>query len=118
MRAGILASELGARVLAAPAESESEIARVYASDRMSDLLNQVDDHTLLVTHLTHALLGGPIELMDICALCFLNGAIPHAELINTAKRQGTTIMVSPYGMYETCGRLYQILGAQTKKKAS
>ena len=118
MRASILASGLGARVLAAPAESETEISRVYASDRMSDLLNQVEDHTLLVTHLSHALLGGPIELMDISALCFLNGVIPSPELMDVARRQGTTVLVSPYGMYETCGRLYEILDARPGKKVS
>ena len=35
--------------------------------------------------------------------------VPHAELVQTAADSGTALMVSPVGMFQTCGRLYQCL---------
>lgn len=104
--------------MTAPPEEAPDIKRVYAGDRISDLLNHVDEHTLLVTHLSHGLLSQPIELMDIPALCVLNGATPPSELVEAATQHRTTVLVSPYGMYETCGRLYQLLHGAPRGDAS
>ena len=87
-----------------------DIDRVYASDRMSDLLNAVTDSTLLVTNLSHTVLMQVIELMDVPAICFLHGVAPDAAVLQAAKELGTAVMVSPDGMFETCGRLYAALG--------
>jgi len=44
------------------------------------------------------------------AICLLSGALPPSELVEAAERQGTALLVSPVGMFETCGRLYPCLG--------
>ncbi len=112
MQVETIAEGIDARLLTNGVDESVRITRVYASDRMSDLLNEVDDHTLLVTNLSHAILARPIELMDIAAICFLSGVVPPPELVDAAKRQQAVVMVSPHGMYETCGRLYQLMNGQ------
>ncbi|MBN2307750.1 MAG: hypothetical protein JXR94_02195 [Candidatus Hydrogenedentes bacterium] len=109
MRADNLAREIGAELCSAGAGEMAEIERVYAGDRMSDLLHEVDDHTLLVTNLAHRVLIRPIELVDVAGICLLNGATADPELVAAAAEHGAVVMVSPDGMYETCGRLYAAL---------
>jgi hypothetical protein len=39
----------------------------------------------------------------------LNGISPDADVIRAAEERGIVIMVSPAGMFETCGRFYECL---------
>lgn len=109
MKLNELAEKIGAKVLNHGECASIEIDRVYAGDKMSDLLNEASDTTLLVTNLTNPQLVRIAEIMDVPGICLLNGITPEPELVNAAIKQGTTIIVSPYGMFETCKRLYQWL---------
>lgn len=101
-----LICRIGAKVLTSGAMLDAEIKRIYASDRISDLLSQGDTETLLVTNLTGVHILRAAELMDVPAICLLNGVSPEPELTTAAERKGRALLVSPYGMFETCGRLY------------
>ncbi len=105
-----LASRLGARVMTPQADAARRVERVYAGDRMSDLLNHAGATTLVVTNLATPQLIRAAALMDASGICLVNGVAPDAGLLNTAASNGTVIMVSPFGMFETCGRLYECLG--------
>jgi hypothetical protein len=105
-----LAERIGAKILILGGAGSAEIDRVYAGDRISDLLNHASDKTLLVTNLTSAHILRVAELMDVPGICLLNAFTPEPEVIDVAEKHGTAIMVSPVGMYETCGRLYQCVG--------
>ena len=97
--------------LETPINSEkTHVSRVYASDCMSDILDHVDDTTLLVTNLSHAALVRVVELMDLPAICLLNGVEPEETMVSSAARHGATVMVASEPMFETCGRLYNLLG--------
>ena len=100
---------LGARVLSEGDLDSVEICGVYAGDRMSDLLNHVSDQTLLVTNLANAALMRVTDLMDLPAICLVNDVEPEPGMLQEARRHGVTLMVSPEGMFETCGRLYQAM---------
>src|SRR5271157_1522037 len=90
-----------------------EVDHIYAGDRMSDLLNAVTSTTLLVTNLSSMALVRIIELLDVPAICFLNGVMPGADMIDAARECGAALMVSPYNLYETCGRFYPLFSKQT-----
>ncbi len=107
-----MAESISARILYPGRGSAIAIERVYAGDRMSDLLNEVSDTTLLVTHVSNAALLRLIELMDVPAVCLLNDVEPEEALLAAAHQQGTAVLASPYGMFETCGRLYRVFGRQ------
>ena len=47
--------------------------KIYAGDRVSDLLNEASDRTLLVTNLMSLQMIRVAELMDVPGICFVNG---------------------------------------------
>jgi hypothetical protein len=104
-----LAQKIGAHIVSPPVSGRDEIQSVYAGDRMSDLLSAVSDETLLVTHIANRGLLSLIELMDVPAVCLVNGAAPEATVVEAAANANTALLISPWGLYETCGRLYVAL---------
>jgi serine kinase of HPr protein (carbohydrate metabolism regulator) len=104
-----LAKKTGMQIIVRGRAGKTEIDHVHASDRMSDLLGQVSDSTLLITNLTNSSIVRMVELMDVPAVCLLNGVEPVSPLVEAAKEHRTALLVSPAGMFETCGRLYKAL---------
>ncbi|MBM4043776.1 MAG: transcriptional regulator [Planctomycetes bacterium] len=116
MKLSDVATRLDAKVLAnAQSVPHIEVHQVYAGDNMSDMLNQVNGATLLVTNLCNTLMARFAELMDVPAICLVNGVAPRAELVSAAAEHGTVLLVSPVSLFETCGRLYQCLNHKTQK---
>jgi hypothetical protein len=101
-----LAGRIGAQVVAKGRAADIGVDRIYAGDRMSDLLNQASDRTLIVTNLASALLIRVAELMDVPGVCLVGGQHVTPELLEAARLHGLFVMVSPHDMFETCGRLY------------
>jgi hypothetical protein len=108
MRLDELAREIGAQVAAA-GRPAAEVDRVYAGDRISDLLDQATDRTLLVTNLVGAQLLRLAELMDVPGICLTRGHVPDGRMCQLADRHGTMLMVSPDDMFETCARIQAVL---------
>jgi len=104
-----LARKISAKIYTRGKPISIEINRIYAGDRISDLLSQATVKTLLVTNLTGGQVMRVAQLMDIPGICLLDDLIPEPEMINIAIEHQTLLMVSPVGMFETCGRMYQIL---------
>jgi redox-sensing transcriptional repressor len=104
-----LAAGIGADVVTPGKPGGTAIARVYAGDRVSDLLNEASDKTLLVTNLASLQMLRVAELMDVPGICFVNGVRPDAEMIQLAHDNQTLLMVSPQGVFETCGLIFRAL---------
>ena len=107
-----LAERLGAQIFEGKRGGKRQIDRVYAGDRVSDLLNQASDTTLIVTNLANSSVVRIIQLMDVPGICLLNGVQPGPELIQAAKDHHAPIIVSPGDMFQTCAKLHQILETQ------
>jgi len=113
MKLSNLAEAIGAKVLTHQQKaSKLDIDRVYAGDNISALLNEASETALLVTNLKTSQLLRVAELMDISGICLLNGIVPEPELVTSAREHATVLIVSPVGMFETCGRLYQCLSGK------
>jgi len=106
-----LARCIGAQIISGDTCPQRIVEKIYAGDRVSDLLNEASDRTLLVTNLMSLQMIRVAELMDVPAVCFVNGVSPEPEIIAKADSAGTTLMVSPIGVFETCGLIYQSLAA-------
>lgn len=103
-----LVNVLGARVFVDSQVDQCLIEHVFAGDRMSDLLGAVSERMLIVTHLANQGMIRLVDLMDASAICLLNGAVPCEELLQVAEETHTPLIVSPFGMYETCGIIYEL----------
>jgi hypothetical protein len=86
-----------------------EIERVYAGDKVSDMLNEVSQTTLLVTNLTTGQILRVAELMDVPSICLVNGVEPSPDLLKAAHEREVVLVVSPVDLFSTCGRLYECL---------
>ena len=106
-----LALTIGASLVLPGKNPACGIDRIYAGDRMSDLLEQASPSTLLVTRLANPHLFRLAELMDVPAICLVRDAPPEAELLQAAGACGSALLVSAAGMEQTCRLLEQCLGA-------
>ena len=109
-----LADNIGARVVTPGRPGGTEVAKIYAGDRVSDLLNEASDQTLLVSNLASVQMLRVAELMDVPGICFVNGVEPDAEVVELARQNGTLLLVSPAGVFETCGLIYNHLGGEAR----
>jgi hypothetical protein len=107
-----LATNIGARMVTPGKPGGTTVAKVYAGDRVSDLLNEASDKTLLVSNLASVQMLRVAELMDVPGICFVNGVEPDGEMIQLAEDNDTLLMVSPLGVFETCGLIYQVLDTE------
>ncbi len=114
MKLDELAAKIGARILTPGPRGSEEVARIYAGDRVSDLLNEASDKTLLVTNLANLQMVRVAELMEVPGICFVDGVDPGQEIIDLATENGTLLMVSPVGVFETCGLIYQLLTSNSR----
>jgi len=103
-----LAAEIGATLVAA-GKGPGTIDRVYAGDRISDILNHIGPGTLIVSNLPGIQLVRLAELMDLPAMCLVGGAAAEPAVVAAAETHGTAVLVSPAGLFETCGRIYRCL---------
>ena len=107
-----LAHDIGARVITSGRPGGTEIAKIYAGDRVSDLLNEASDRTLLVSNLASVQMLRVAELMDVPGICFVNDVEPDADVVDLARQNGTLLLVSPAGVFETCELIYQVLSGE------
>lgn len=114
MRIDELATRIGAQVHVPGRGADVALDQVYAGDRMSDLMGAAGDAVLLITHLASGHLTRVAELMDIPAICVVGGQTPEAAMLAAAREHGTTLLVSPAGLFETCGRVYRILNEERR----
>jgi redox-sensing transcriptional repressor len=110
MKLDELARRLGAKVLT-PGPADARITKIYAGDRVSDLLNEASNTTLLVTNLANLQMVRVAELMEVPGICFVDGVVPDREVIERASMNHTMLMVSPVGVFQTCGLIYHLLTA-------
>jgi hypothetical protein len=113
MKIADLARSIGAKIQD-PDIRQGEVEHVYAGDRVSDLLDHASGSTLLVSNLTSGQLIRIAELMEVPGICLVNGHQPPEEDLKVMAKHGVAVLVSPAGLFETCGRLYQCLFQKTQ----
>jgi hypothetical protein len=109
-----LAARIEARIVVRGRAADARIDRIYAGDRISDLLSHASDSTLVVTNLTGPQLIHAAELMDVPGLCLVSNQSPEAGMLAAAGAHGLCVMISPADLFETCGRLYPLLDRQPR----
>jgi len=107
----------GARLLTRCRPEGLDVLRVYGSDKMSVLLNEASQTTLLATPLSGPQLLRLAELMDVPAICLTGATPPPPELVTAADKAGTVLLHSTAELARTCNLLDECLrkggGAET-----
>jgi hypothetical protein len=45
-------------------------------------------------------------------ICFVNDVEPDTDVVELARQNGTLLLVSPAGVFETCGLIYRYLSGE------
>lgn len=117
MKLRALAKAIKARIVSSAGAGNSEINSVFAGDKMSALLEKADASTLLVTSLANTQLARVAELMDCPGICLVDGVQPESALLQAASRGATAVLISPFDMFETCGRLFHCLYGEGSRQS-
>jgi len=74
---------------------------------MSDVLASIQPEAVLLTGLCNPQVIRTAQMADVAAVVLVRGKAPQEETISLAEKEGIPLILSPYGMFELCGRLHQ-----------
>jgi predicted transcriptional regulator len=97
---------LDATLLVGKDKLDNDITRCGAADLMSDILNKVSEGSLLLTGLTTIQVIRTAMVAGVGAVVFVRKKNPPQEVIDMAKAQELPLIMSPYSMFVSCGRLH------------
>ncbi len=84
-----------------------EVKGGCGADLMSDVLASIQPEAVLLTGLCNPQVVRTAQMADVAAIILVRGKNPPRETIDLAEKENITLITSPYGMFELCGRLYQ-----------
>lgn len=102
-----LAELVAAEVLSGDEHLDLDVARVLASDLMSDVLALAPHGALLVTSLTSAQSVRAAEIADLCGVLMVGNRRPAADTLTEARARKLPVLVTRHSMFDACGILYQ-----------
>ena len=98
---------LSAKFIVGGDRHENEFERVCGSDLMSDVLAYLNNQrALLLTGLSNNQVVRTAEMMDLTGIVFVRGKMPDQLTTDLARDKGIPLLVTPYSMFEACGKLY------------
>jgi hypothetical protein len=106
MQISALRDLLEAQVLCGEDRLEEDIATVFASDMMSDVLACPDEIHCLLTGLINQQVIRTADMMDIGLVVFVRGKCPPTEVVEMARQRDMVVMLTGCRMFTACGRMY------------
>jgi predicted transcriptional regulator len=106
MKLAEIVKALDATVLVGNDHLEKEIDTCGASDLMSDILAGLSEGCILLTGLTSVQVIKTAIIAGVGAVVFVRGKMPPQDVIDLAKDQQLPLILSPYSMFVSCGRLH------------
>ena len=85
---------------------DREIKGGCGADLMSDVLASIQPEAVLLTGLCNPQVIRTAQMADVAAIVLVRGKNPPKETIALAEEEGIPLIISPYGMFELCGRLF------------
>lgn len=108
MNIGEIAKIVEGKVLTANSDLSIEVKTCCASDMMSDVLAFYSaSNGLLITGLCNPQVVRTAIMVDAVCIIIARDKKVDDTIINLAKDNGIVIILSPYTMFETSGRLYE-----------
>ena len=85
-----------------------EIKGCCGADLMSDVLASIQPDAVLLTGLCNPQVVRTAQMADVSAIVIVRGKRIPLETIDLAVQEGIPLISTPFGMFELCGRLYEI----------
>jgi len=106
MKLSEIVNILEATVMVGNDQLDKEITRGGAADLMSDILAGLSDECIFLTGLTTIQAVRTALVANVSAVVFVRSKNPPPEVIDLAKEQKVPVLISPYSMFVSCGRLH------------
>jgi len=84
-----------------------DLETACASDLMSDVLIFTKPNMVLITGLTNPQAVRTADMAEAPVVVFARGKYPPPETVSLAQEMGIAVVLSPYTMFETAGKLYE-----------
>jgi predicted transcriptional regulator len=85
---------------------DREIKGGCGADLMSDVLASIQPEAVLLTGLCNPQVIRTAQMADVAAVVLVRGKQPPKETIQLANAENIPLIITPFGMFELCGRLY------------
>ena len=108
MTLGDVVAALSLEVRTSNPDLGGEVAGVYLSDLLSDVIGNSKAGYLWVTMQVHLNIVAVASLKGLSAIILVNGRTPNEETLRRAEAEGVVIAVSGLPAYEVAGRLYSL----------
>lgn len=95
------------KVLTTGVDLKAEVEGGCGADLMSDVLASVQPQAVLLTGLCNPQVVRTAQMADVAAIVFVRGKMPTQDMIDLANEEKIPLIMTPYGMFELCGRLYK-----------
>ncbi len=97
--------------------ADNKVASACGCDLMSDVLAFTRPGSILLTGLTNSQVVRTAEMLDLKAIVFVRDKRPDERTIQMAQGLHMVLIITPFPLYESCGRLYKIglAGCQESK---
>jgi len=86
--------------------ADQDVQSACGCDLMSDVLAFTKPGSVLLTGLTNSQVIRTAEMLDLKAIVFVRSKRPDERTIKMAESLQLVLILSPYPLYESCGRLY------------
>src|SRR5512140_2015515 len=101
-----LISLVKGRLLVAEADLDHIISGGCGADLMSDVLASLQQADgVLLTGLCNPQIVRTAVMADLAAIVLVRGKTPPKETLDLAIREQIPLITTPFGMFESCGRL-------------
>jgi predicted transcriptional regulator len=86
---------------------DAAVSSACGCDLMSDVLAFTKPGSVLLTGLTNAQVVRTADMLDLKGVVFVRSKKPDESVLEMARQLGLAVILSPYPLYESCGRLYK-----------
>ena len=93
-------------LLTKSADLSCEVKGGCGADLMSDVLASIQPDAVLLTGLCNPQVVRTAQMSDVAAIVFVRGKRPPEETIRLADEEGIPLITTPFGMFESSGRLF------------
>ena len=87
-------------------KADKEVRTAFGCDLMSDVLAFSKPGSVLLTGLINTQTIRTAEMLDLAAIVFVRSKKPDDAMIKMAKNLNIVLMLSPYPLFESCGKLF------------
>ena len=98
---------LNAEVLIGQDRLHLRVRGAFGSDLLSDMLHGATNDVVLLTGLTNIQVVRSSVVSSVAAIVIVGGKNPGSEIITQAHTHKLPLMVTPFTMFTSCGRLYE-----------